>query len=84
MFKVILLVVQNYLKTVQLSQIVIGTLVSVDPVEIKISDKVILTPKNKLYILSESLLDKPGKKLLMLKNLGGQEFIILSEVKEVT
>lgn len=84
MFKVILLVVQNYLKTVQLSQIVIGTLVSVDPVEIKISDKVILTKENKLYILSESLLDKPGKKLLMLKNLGGQEFIILSEVKEVT
>ncbi len=84
MFKVTLQVVQNYLKTVQLSQIVIGTLVSVDPVEIKISDKVILTKKNKLYILSESLLDKPGKKLLMLKNLGGQEFIILSEVKEVT
>lgn len=74
-------IVQNNLAAQQLTDLVIGTVTSADPLEIQISPDMPPFPKEVL-LLTETVDGHLSKddKVLMLRVMRGQQFIVLSHV----
>ncbi len=79
-------IVQNYLNNAKLTRIVIGTVATVNPLSIKINEKLAVPEK----LISGNLkhgftnTEQIGTKLRLIRNEGGQEYYILEVIQDVT
>lgn len=69
-------IIENYLSNIKLTTIVIGTVVDSG---IKLNDKLTIPLSFVTGNLKNSI--SPGKKVRLLRNLGGQEFFILEVIE---
>ena len=79
-------IIENYLNNAKLARIVVGTVQTVNPLSIKINDKLTVPEKlisgNLKYGFTQ--IEQIGTKLRLIRNEGGQEYYILEVIQDVT
>ena len=78
MIETIRAVVQNILTHWDLTEYCAGTVLCVDPLQVRISDRLILTARHLILTFDPATL-AAGDKLVLLKVLRGQKYILLAK-----
>ncbi|WP_070000051.1 DUF2577 family protein [Cellulosilyticum sp. I15G10I2] len=79
-------IIVNYLNSVKMTQLMIGSVETVNPLSIKIGDKLIIpyeliTGNQKANLIHS---EQIGSRLRLICNYGGQEYFILEVINDVT
>ena len=86
MINEIKVIIQNYLDNAKLTQLIIGTVETINPLSIRISEKLIIPNQliigNQKYYFTDT--EQIGTKLRLIRNHGGQEFYILEVIQDAT
>ena len=79
-------IIANYLNSVKMTQLMMGSVETVNPLSIKIGDKLIIPHELIAGNQKASLiqLEQIGTKVRLIRNYGGQEYFILEVIKDVT
>jgi hypothetical protein len=79
-------IIANYLNSVKMTQLMMGSVETVNPLSIKMGDKLIIP--NELIAGNQKAnlihAEQIGTKVRLIRNYGGQEYFILEVIKDVT
>lgn len=86
MIKEIKAIVKNYLDNAKLTQLTVGTVETVNPLTIRLNEKLVIPTELITGNLKKSFTETKqiGKRLRLIRNHGGQEFYILEVIEDAS